>query len=370
VKRVDITSAANDATAQLSTPARSRTATGGFAKQLKRATATRGTIQPPIVVTGETGELSTSTAPASTTTSSPQTPTATLTPAPAADRDVADATHSASVIARPVGRGLVSAAMRAVKQQQLQPQLQLQPQPQIAPQPQAPIAIAAPAIQIAPVPPPQIEQVATAAPGVAPVVDDADDDQLPITTTAAPVAPAVDDTSTDATPRTPLEQAVHDLLSQLGSGKHDQPSHDDDAAGEQASAQKLSATAQTAAPAKSESFAPAAPAAPVAEPDAQQLQSAHHAHIVIGDDADRIVMTVAVRGSAVNVTVKTADDHTAAAIARNVGTLDDAIRNRGLELDQFETPRESPRERQQYEQRQRAKPDSDSTEPFELEEQV
>ncbi len=367
MKRVDITSAANDATAQLSTPMRSRTATGGFAKQLKRATSTKGTIQP-VVTASEAGSTAPSASPATT---SPETPTLTPAPTPTAGEDVAAATRAASIISRPVGRGLVSAAMRAAKQQP-QPQLQLQPQPQIAPQPQPQITIAAaPMIEIAPVAPPQqqIEQVAAAAPDVAPIVDDSDDDQ-PSVTTAAPAAPAADDPSIDATPLTPLEQAVHDLLSQLGDAKHDQPSHDDDGAGEQASAQKLAATAQTAAPAKGESFAPAAPAAPVAQPDAQQLQSAHHAHIVIGDDSDRIVMTVAVRGSAVNVTLKANDDHTAAAFARNAGSLDDAMRQRGLDLDQFETPREAPRERQKYEQPQRAKPDSDSTEPFELEEQV
>jgi hypothetical protein len=366
VKRVDITSAANDATAQLSTPSRSRTATGGFAKQLKRATS-KGTIQPVV-----TADPAPSTSAASSATTSP--------PTPAPDQDVADATHCAAVISRPIGRGLVSAATRAAKQQLPQPQLQPQPQPQPQPQIAAQqITIPAPTITVAPA---TIEvaqvaapQVAAAAPEVAPVVDDSDDDQPPIATTAAPAAPAVDDTSTDAAPRTPLEQAVHDLLSQLGNGKREDQgasSRDDDAAGEQAAAQKLAATAQTVAPAKSESFTPAAPAAPVAPPDAQQLQSAHHAHIVIGDDADRIVMTVAVRGSAVNVTLKASDDHTAAALARNAGSLDNAMRQRGLDLDQFETPREAPRERQrqQYEQPQRAKPESDSTEPFELEEQV
>jgi hypothetical protein len=242
-----------------------------------------------------------------------------------------------------------------------QPQLQLQPQPQLQPQiaPQPQITVAAPAA-------PQL--AAAALDAAAPIVDDAESDEQP--QVAAPTAPAIDDPSTDATPRTPLEQAVHDLLSQLGEGKRDDASRDDDAAGEQASAQKLAASATSTAPAKSESFAPAAPAAPVAQPDAQQLQSAHHAHIVIGDDANRVVMTVAVRGSAVNVTLKASDEHTAAALARNAGSLDDAMRHRGLELDQFETPRDTPRERPQYEAPERETPDSDSTEPFELEEQV
>ncbi|HEY1546345.1 MAG TPA: hypothetical protein VGG28_00925 [Kofleriaceae bacterium] len=367
MKRVEV----GTAIAQLSMPARARTATGGFAKQLKRATATKGTTPPALTTTpAPTPTATTTTMPTETPTptSAPTaTPTATSTATP--DHDVADATHAASVIGRPVGRGLVSAAMRAAKQAPQQPQAQPQLQPlAIAPQPQ--ITIPAPTFVVA-----QPTTIAIAAPQVAsavvaaPVIDDsADDVEQPQVT--APAAPAVDDTSADTTPRTPLEQAVHDLLSQLGDNKDDSPSRDDDAAGEQASAQKLAASAPSAAPAKTESFTPAAPAAPVAQPEAQQMQSAHHAHIVIGDDANRVVMTVAVRGSAVNVTLKANDDHTAAALARNAGSLDEAMRHRGLELDQFETPREAPRERQQYEAPERAKPDSDSTEQFELEEQV
>jgi hypothetical protein len=195
--------------------------------------------------------------------------------------------------------------------------------------------------------------------------DDSTDDVAP--PAAAPVDAASD---TDAAPRTPLEQAVHDLLSDLGtSSKHD----DDDPASDelaQAAAQMKPATAEpVVAP---HATAPVVQAAPVAPPDAQQMQSAHHAHIVVGDGADRVVMTVAVRGSAVNVTLKTSDDHTAAALARNAGVLDQAMRHRGLDLEQMQTEHEAPRERPQDDQprapKRNARPDSN--EQFELEEQV
>ena len=185
-----------------------------------------------------------------------------------------------------------------------------------------------------------------------------------------PVARTSDDTPPpDPTPRTPLEQAVHDLLAELGNAsvKHDdQP---DDEAAQAAAQTRLAATTEPVAAPRSSTVAPAAPVAPMVQPDAQQLQSAHHAHIVLGDDGDRVVMTVAVRGAAVNVTLKSADDHTAAALARNAGSLDEAMRRRGLNLNQFQADHEQPHQHAQREQRE-PEPESTSNEPFELEENV
>jgi hypothetical protein len=146
----------------------------------------------------------------------------------------------------------------------------------------------------------------------------------------APVAPAAD--SPPEPPMTPLEQAVHDLLAQLDHHDDPQPSHDD--------AQPDPATMQAAPTHVAEPVVvgakPAiAPAAPIVAPAAQELQSAHHARIVLDDGDSRVVMTVAIRGTAVNVSFKSNDDHTAAALARNAGSLDEAMRRRGLDLEQF-----------------------------------
>ena len=116
--------------------------------------------------------------------------------------------------------------------------------------------------------------------------------------------------------------------------------------------------------------APVVQAAPVSQPDAQQMQSAHHAHIVLGDDGDRVVMTVAVRGSAVNVTLKTADDHTAAALARNAGC---STRRCATADSISSSSRPSTKRRASSRNASRASPEqreSRSNEPFELEEQV
>ncbi len=331
MKPVEATTAT--AAAAPATPKRARTSTGGFAKQLTRATSTRGTIQPA-------------------------------------------ATEAVATTIAPV-RGLVSAASRAAKNAAPQP---AEPQPQVqAPQP-TPITAALAAL---PHPTALILPTAIAAkPAVAPIAssnarpapaapapaDSNSDDDAPVA--PPPAAPTDSPPPDDLTPRTPLEQAVHDLLANLAdTSKHDEPPSDDAA---QAAAQtKLAATAEPVAAPRSAAVAPAAPAAPIAQPDAQQMQSAHHAHIVLGDNGDRVVMTVAVRGGAVNVTLKTADDHTAAALARNAGSLDEAMRRRGLDLEQFQSDHESPHPHEEArEQRPQRDPEPESTEPFELEENV
>ncbi len=73
---------------------------------------------------------------------------------------------------------------------------------------------------------------------------------------------------------------------------------------------------------------------------AQLAASPNHVHLVVGDDAQRVVITVAVRGNDVNVAMRATDDHTAAALARNAGSLDDAMRTRGLQLADFTADRD------------------------------
>ena len=70
------------------------------------------------------------------------------------------------------------------------------------------------------------------------------------------------------------------------------------------------------------------------------------------------------RGTDVNVALRTSDDSTAAALARNAATLDEAMRTRGLELAELNTTRD-PDARERDQPHERAKQPSDR---FRLEE--
>ena len=62
------------------------------------------------------------------------------------------------------------------------------------------------------------------------------------------------------------------------------------------------------------------------ENDVQRLR------LIIGEDANRVVVTVAVRGDTVDVAMRCNDEAIVAALGRNLGTLDHALRARGLAL--------------------------------------
>ncbi len=137
-------------------------------------------------------------------------------------------------------------------------------------------------------------------------------------------------------PMTPLEQAVHDLIDQLRDTREDK----------EPGSEPLTLDAAPVAPAV---FAPIehrdvsapAPLAPVRELDIEQQQPLNpsHVHLVI-DEAERIVVTVAVRGDNVTAHIRGGDDTTAAAFARNAATLDTAMRARGLQLTDFQASRD------------------------------
>jgi hypothetical protein len=107
------------------------------------------------------------------------------------------------------------------------------------------------------------------------------------------------------------------------------------------------AIAQPATPATSiasDASAPVAPQGPVAPLGAIPAHAppaiadaTSHVHLVLGDDEQRVVVTVAVRGADVRVVVRGADDHATAALARNAGLLDEALRHRGLQLAELST---------------------------------
>jgi len=172
---------------------------------------------------------------------------------------------------------------------------------------------------------------------------------------------AVKPAPTPEAPLTPLEQAVHDMLAELTDQrepqKPDAPSN-------------VLAFAPPTPIAPSESaieIKPTAPTAPMAE-QPQELVSQNHAHLVFDDPNGRIVMTVAIRGSEVNVTMRASDDATTAALARNAGTLDQAMRGRGLQLAQFDAQRDLTREQREKPMYERNTVKKSDAEPFTLEE--
>ncbi len=137
-------------------------------------------------------------------------------------------------------------------------------------------------------------------------------------------------------PMTPLEQAVHDLIDHLREGREESP---EGSAPITIDAAPLAPT--LFAPIEDRDVAPPAPVAPVRELDVEQAQPLNpsHVHLVI-DEAERLVVTVAVRGDNVFAHVRGGDDATAASLARNAATLDTAMRARGLQLTDFQASRD------------------------------
>jgi hypothetical protein len=170
---------------------------------------------------------------------------------------------------------------------------------------------------------------------------------------------------------TPLEQAVRDLVTQLADPgpAHGRSSRHavDDAGAELAAFAGFGAqpplAAHDAPAARAAGHAAAASPVQLPEPPADPS----HVHLVIDDGPERVVATVAVRGSEVHVALRSSDDATAAALARNAASLDHAMRSRGLDLQDLTAERE-PRDRrpsQDAEPRERRARDA---ERFQLEE--
>ncbi len=157
-------------------------------------------------------------------------------------------------------------------------------------------------------------------------------------------------------PLTPLEQAIHDMLSEVAERK--QPPSNTDGA----TLQSVSLVPQPSING-AEVALEIQHAAPIAHTPPQELVSQNHAHLVIDDPNGRVVMTVAIRGNDVNVTVRASDDATAAALARNAGSLEEAMRGRGLQLAQFDSQRDlardqngNGRDKPTYQQRENQQP--------------
>lgn len=176
------------------------------------------------------------------------------------------------------------------------------------------------------------------------------------TAAAKQVASTASDPSAPA-PLSPLEQAVHDLIDQLREGREDSAQTGEPGA-ETAQGEPTPIAPIALAPLDDRDGAapaPVAPAAPMRELDAEAATATNpsHVHLVI-DEAERLVVTVAVRGDTVTAHVRGGDDVTAAALARNAGSLDHAMRARGLQLADFTASRdEHQRERPDQPERDR-----------------
>jgi len=145
-------------------------------------------------------------------------------------------------------------------------------------------------------------------------------------------------------PLTPLEQAVQALISSL----------DDDDSNLIDTPAMVASIPEVKLLSIQHADAPA-PVTAVKEPQvATQNSNPSHVHLVIDDGADRVVVTVAVRGNEVNVALRGQDEATTAALARNAGSLDHAMRARGLELTGMMTQRDP--------ESQKQRPDRDAQE--------
>jgi len=175
---------------------------------------------------------------------------------------------------------------------------------------------------------------------------------------------------------TPLEQAVHDIMAALPQPKPDDEHADDDTPSDVADRANDAAFLQAAPadvaapppPRDAQAPRPSVAPAPVAEPRQTELPIAQsHMHLVVGEGDDRVVLTVAVRGQDVNVSLRGGDEQTAANLARNAASLDHAMRAHGLDLDQFT----SERDLDHHQRRDRPPRDAEhdeSSEPFSIEE--
>jgi hypothetical protein len=171
---------------------------------------------------------------------------------------------------------------------------------------------------------------------------------------------------------TPLEQAVHELIANANdSVAHPRASRaaTESTASDLDSALLHTTTSSTSAlpardPARAAAPATTTPVAAPPEPPANPS----HVHLVLDDGPERTVVTVAMRGNEVHVAMRSTDDATTAALARNAGSLDHAMRARGLALGELTAEREPsdqrpPRERTPHDRRSPA-----PTERFEIEE--
>ncbi len=188
-----------------------------------------------------------------------------------------------------------------------------------------------------------------------PIVGGANANSIP---DAVPVLPQLVATlapTSSEIPLTPLEQAVQELIAEAGD--RDKSSTDVPAFSPLIPEVRLLSVEYPDAPA----------ATALREPQkAPELTNPSHVHLVIDDGAERVVVTVAVRGNEVNVALRGQDDATTAALARNAGSLDHAMRARGLDLASLMTGRDPDSQHQRPDREQPR--DRNGKQTFSLEE--
>lgn len=172
----------------------------------------------------------------------------------------------------------------------------------------------------------------------------------PLGAPGAPVGDAAPARTARPPSPTPLELAVQELLAQLPADTTDvePPASDPDDDHEPATGEPLLPDALPLHVAHEPAPAPAH--APTAKPTATLAvrepaplpdnPNPSHVHLVVEDGAERVVVTVAVRGAEVNVGLRASDGEVTAALARNAATLDHAMRARGLDLTSFTAERD------------------------------
>jgi len=180
----------------------------------------------------------------------------------------------------------------------------------------------------------------------------------------APPAPAP---RPPAAPLTPLEHAVYDLLQKLEAA---QPTFEDPTDGEIVAERADTPTMCTPVIHIPSVTRPTSDheTNPVTTPRAVELPeeplNPSHVHLVIDNGDERLVVTVAVRGTDVNVAFRGGDDATTASLARNAGSLEHAMRARKLDLASFTAERDESRRQPTQHHTQDPEPD----ERFALEE--
>jgi hypothetical protein len=270
-----------------------------------------------------------------------------------------------TALSRDFAKQLETATKPVVKKPTIQLGADAQPQAQpVIAEPAAAVLaqIIATLVNAAPLPEAPASPIAVAVTqkAAATVADAPEQTQAATQATIVQVLVAVKPEAAPEPPLTPLEQAVHDMLSELSD-------HKDESKPDVTMAQALQlAPATTIAP--PEGPTELEQAAPVAPQPPQELVSQNHAHLVFDDPNGRIVMTVAVRGSEVNVTMRASDDSTTAALARNAGSLEEAMRGRGLQLAQFDAQRDLPREQREKPMYEKSTVKKSDGERFTLEE--
>lgn len=173
---------------------------------------------------------------------------------------------------------------------------------------------------------------------------------------ASAIAPTADATGSDdegEEPLTPLEQAVIDLLER----------------GEVAGEVTVVPDPGRGPPATRGAQGPAAVASvATAREVPEPAAPTSHVHLVLDEGEARMVVTVAVRGSEVNVALRGGDELTAASLARNAGVLEQALRSRGFGLAELETGPDFDDTRRRDQPARRAREDARERERFQIEE--